>query len=259
MSQKIDVMSLINQILCTYDEIAKRENLAINDLVAGLRGLFPQFNRLAQSIDEFKESVHEQFMTRTDFFNQRNWWYLHSMSASFGLQYCNDSVLEDEFNELLVEHFKENDFERLKAIINKWPAFGLDKNLFPAVNQIFSAHMRGEYYLSVAAMIPVVERLILLTHNKHYSSAQHKTGKAIKEFGKDFEKNKIYYSNFLFILELFFKSGEFGDLDTFNRHKIIHGQTVEYGRELYSLKLLLAIDEILRFRNLIEVVNFDRE
>jgi hypothetical protein len=257
MDPRVDLMAFINELFCTYDEIGTKENLAINDLICGLRGYSPKFNKFAQGFDDFVGGMHQQFMKTNEFFNERNWWYLHCVDVKFALRACRAEVDEDSFNQMLVEHFKENEFHQLKKVVGKWSKFGLEKPLYPMINQVISAHMRGEYYLTVAAMIPVIEHLLIETHNDYYGTDNHKLNSVKKEIMKDFQDDKIYYANFLFMLKMVYKDGDFNELDDFNRHKIVHGKTLEYGKEIYSLKLLLAIDEMIRFRYLIQTVKMN--
>ncbi len=256
MNFSIDFVKLVNQFFYIYDKIEKKENLAINDLIQGLREGFPRINQISQSVDIIKLSIADHFLNSTKFFNQINWWYLHSISNDFVIKNCKMGISENEFNDLVINHFKEFKFKRLKSIINKWGTIGLEIELCAITNQILNAHIRGDYYLTVCTMIPIIERLILKTHNNYYDSNMHKVNTAIKRFNSDFESSKIYFSNFLFILEMFYKSGDFNEIGNFNRHKIVHGQTLDFGKEIYSLKLMLAIDEILRFRNFTNSINF---
>lgn len=255
---KGDFFTLLSKVLYTYDEVSQREDLAVYDIVEGLKGMFSGFKKFALAVDDMKNSIHSQMMKSNTFFNERNWWYLHSVNLNFACKACKEDVGEEEFNDLLMDYFRDNDYEELKAIVRKWPSFGLESDLIPPINQVISAHMREEYFLTVATMIPIIEKLLYMTHNNHYELHRKKIGKIVDAFENDFSPDKIYFTNFLFILR-FFKSGEFSEMDDFNRHKITHGQTMDFGKEIYSLKLILAIDEILRFRDLIQTVNFDSE
>ena len=256
--QKYDLMAILNKIFCGYDEIVSRDNLAINDLLVGLKGMSPKFNKLANTIDGYKNNIHDQFMKSNDFFNKRNWWYLHSIDIRLAFKIVKEDITEDEFNQYILDYFRDDDQQKLKDIINMWPSFRIEDQLAPIIRQIVSAHFRGEYFLSVATIIPIIERVIRLIHNDKYDNLKTKANPILKDLKQDFSDEKMYYCNFIFIINMFFENGEIENLDGHNRHKIIHGHALDYGKEINSLKFILALDEVLRFGDLIRDVNFDK-
>lgn len=103
MDPRFDLMALLNKLFCTYDEIATRDNLAINDLIAGMKGISPKFKNFANTVDSVKRNIHAQFMISNEFFNSRNWWYLHSIDLELVTKIVRENIEEDEFNEHILE------------------------------------------------------------------------------------------------------------------------------------------------------------
>ncbi|GAA3650282.1 hypothetical protein [Asaccharospora irregularis] len=60
-------------------------------------------------------------------------------------------------------------------------------------------------------------------------------------------------SSFLISLTRFFESGNFDNLPDFNRHKILHGRTVNYYTEVNSLKSIVLLAYIME--NTVKISN----
>jgi len=167
-----------------------------------------------------------------------------------------------EINQLFIEYFSQNNFQNLKMMVESWknnPLFSPRMKIIRDALAIFtqSANTRRNY-------CTVVLPPLLAQIDGIFSQILEKNGVDIEKLGylgykdkkKKFSKigrkiideelQKLIEDIFLDIL---FEQAKYGHMTSysFNRHKILHGEYLRYGRKDNVLRAFLILDFLSHF------------
>ena len=146
---------------------------------------------------------------------------------------------EEEARRLIDEEIVEAHGEDvLEKMLADWKDCGFLKDRLPILSAVIDAHIRGEYWLTVPALLPQIEGVLLLARKQ----PKHEVTKEVRLIfqGKD---NLIRG----FLLEKVYSSVRREDELPFDllRHPILHGYHLSYGTKVTSLKVILLFDYIV--------------
>jgi len=165
-----------------------------------------------------------------------------------------------EINQLFIEYFSRNSFQNLKRMVESWknnPLFSPRMKIIRDALAIFmhSVNTRRDY-------CTVVLPPLLAQIDGIFSQILEKNGINIKRLrGYRDKKNKFSQIDKKIIdeelqnliedifLNILFERAEYGDMTTysFNRHKILHGEYLRYGRKDNVLRAFLILDFLSHF------------
>lgn len=164
-----------------------------------------------------------------------------------------------EINQLFFKYFSQDDFRNLKAMVENWknnPLFSFRMKIIRDASAIFvhSVNTHKNYYTVVIppllSQIDAIFSQILAQNNVNIERMNYRNKKtqfsALEVNNFDAELQSLIKEFFLYVL---FESTESGRMTrySFNRHKILHGEYVTYGRKDNVLRAFLILDFLSYF------------
>ncbi|MDT8900349.1 hypothetical protein [Anaeroselena agilis] len=150
-------------------------------------------------------------------------------------------AIREKVDQLFIERFDADEIEKLSG---EWGKKKWLAKRMPIIRQAVTAHNAGNYYLSVPAILPQIEGIIV----DGYCHNGRMPGKMLKEYYKKLLDESYRYSfdqkiqEFLFhIILVDFEHG-ITPKSFLSRHAILHGGDTDYGTVTNSLKLILLFD-----------------
>jgi hypothetical protein len=167
-----------------------------------------------------------------------------------------------EIDEYLCEMFRRDNHARLERKVAAWFKTPYLAEHTEIVAQCLAAHKEGKFCLSVATLLPLVNGLTRRFRRETLGSRPQKSSA-----GAPHRRNAVevallaeYYQNhepplwgqplFEAIKSKFYGPYSFGSgtaPTSLNRHGILHGEILDYGTEVNSLKVFLLLDTIQHF------------
>jgi len=164
-----------------------------------------------------------------------------------------------EINQLFIEYFSRNNFRNLKMMVESWknnPLFSPRIKIIRDALAIFMHSVDSRRNYSTVVIPPLLAQIDGIFHkileknniNIKKLSYEQKKNKFSKIGRKiiDEELQKLIEDIFLNVL---FERAEYGDMTgySFNRHKILHGEYLRYGRKDNVLRAFLILDFLSHF------------
>jgi len=167
-----------------------------------------------------------------------------------------------EINQLFIEYFSRNNFRNLKTMVERWknnPLFSPRMKIIRDTLEIFThgVNTRRNYCTVVLpallAQIDGIWSQLLRKNNINinikklrYYDYKKKEYYKIGRKAMDVELQELVEDIFLNIL---FEEARYGDMTgySFNRHKILHGEYLRYGRKDNVLRAFLILDFLSHF------------
>lgn len=151
--------------------------------------------------------------------------------------------------------FHQKDYLLLRYMVDSWKNKPLFKPRMKAINQALSAHIRGEYYLSIPTLLPIsegiaekyCERVGITIARRDRSSGRFKIENAIKHREESLDLNLYLPEIILYQIQtLIFSSTDLiknsTNKKTLNRNNILHGKAINYADAARSLRCFLLLD-----------------
>jgi len=226
------------------------------------------YNFLKYAVD-FGKTLHENFKITEKFalkiLRKYKWLITPSMPGVFIFDITEIGKRKGNqrkaMNKLFIEHFSENDYCELKRHVEDWK----ENQLFTPRMKIFrdcvnllknsdeKFNPSNLILPTLIAQIDAIQREFMIREGLYYRKGwKDKKGKKInkeiwfrskapeKEFGKDYDLGSDILFNVLYQGS---KLGEPLQIPfTFNRHKIMHGEIIKYGRIDNTIRAFLILD-----------------
>ncbi len=153
------------------------------------------------------------------------------------------AAIEQELEEYLLELY---DHDHLQAIVSRWEQNRRLARRLPILRQVVDAHVSGQYWVSVPAMLPQIEGIIPELYGHDGSTGYN--GARMKEHLEQMLTSKSFlpFDGWmrLFYSEVLMASFAYGSppRSRLSRHAILHGYDTTYGSAANSLRSILAFD-----------------
>ena len=196
---------------------------------------------------------------------QHEWWVLErdiNGSIQRDILRLGREGARKEIDEYLCEMFRRDNHARLEKKIEAWSKTPYLSERRGIIEQCFAAHREGKFYLSVATLMPLLNGLTRRFRRDVFGSQPQKTLAGAPRRRKTIEVTLLaeYYQSrepslwgqplFAAINGKFYGDYRFGSgiaPTSLNRHGILHGEILDYGTEVNSLKVFLLLDTFQHF------------
>jgi hypothetical protein len=136
------------------------------------------------------------------------------------------------------------DLEEINLILERWESTKALKSRLPILQQAINAHLEGNYYLSVPALLPQIEGIIADGY-AHYGRMNGKNlGQYFKVLLSDTDMLSFDIAALEFLSQYILVDFVHGlpPKSSLSRHAILHGADTNYGTATNSLKCILLLD-----------------
>lgn len=197
----------------------------------------------------YAEHLNHQYRQSNDVLRARGWWALSSWTDDQLARYTEiaGSAPATELDRQLCDDYQADGAHRLLELVDTWwdvPAFRLRR---PIILDAIADHRHGRYRVSVPTLLPSVEGVVADTFDLGHQVRATAGLEALTEVfdGLDAIVLDVAIGQLTYLYSrVDFPPATSPLSPRLNRHLILHGRTVRYGREANSLKVLLHLDEL---------------
>lgn len=223
------------------------------------------FNQYKDFYDRLESIYHVDQQELRHVLNEYQWFVLPEMPASFVLKLLQLSKMtypRKRINQLFFDYFAYNDYENLRDLVEKWASSGkfrpgrlkIIKDCLNAVANAKKGKIPSTLIVpALIAQIDGIQREILLKNDFKPVWTKFKLEGKGKAMNQNEAWNHIYspedeFSSIIndIILEVLFASALPGQPlktpITFSRHKIMHGEHLNYGTKPNTIRTFIIID-----------------
>ncbi len=259
-------------LLDSFKSLAKTIADAVNQWQRWVDSNKQIFSRLASLWAAAQEKYNIAEARATDILTRYKWFMTPSFPISFIFEVeklsCQPGRQDKAVNQLFIGYFIENNCENLEAMVNSWKHVPhLQKRMSVLANCVQIIKLCNKSKINcVSSVLPALIAQVDGTISDYLTSKNirwdidygidklYGTGKVRARGRKtQFKKNRSKPLTVPLdeladsvILDVLFQAAQKGKaLKTpfnFNRHKIMHGETVTYGRKDYLIRAFLALD-----------------
>lgn len=203
-----------------------------------------------QSIRLEKLAVKEDLKKRAETLRRFGWWYISDISEGIIDQIKEEAeyLNENEVNEIICDFFKKDNFYKLNMMLDTWSEIPFLRRKYVLLEEAIYAHKNEKYASAIQNLITNGEGIIRDFVRETCDLACKSWRPIYKKFKNMVEELEEflykYIINFIDYLYLNFDPEYPEKTDDFNRHKIMHGESISHGTEENSLKTILYINEI---------------
>ena len=196
----------------------------------------------------YAEHLNRQYRESNDLLRSRGWWALSSWPDPQLASYAQiaESGTSVALDRQLCDDYQADGGHRLLELVDTWwdvPAFRLRR---PIILDAVADHRRGRYRVSVPTLLPSIEGVVADTFDLGHRVRATAGLEALTEVFDGLDA--IVLDVAIGQLTYLYSRADFPATSPLsprlNRHLILHGRTVRYGREANSLKVLLHLDEL---------------
>ncbi|MFT5677034.1 MAG: hypothetical protein ACI808_002986 [Paraglaciecola sp.] len=228
--------------LMSLDQIMPRQLVAQLEMINQI--FPPELASLLESIEHLPERQKEAMVILA-----LNGWFV-GLQLPFGLQKkILRKIIEttDEVDILLCEHF-EAQFDEIKSNLKIRHA-----ERSAIIEQLFEAHQRQLYYLTVPTALTQVDGICYSSEYEGYLFMRVRGGDGLSQVANKLknadltEYQQVLLSPFMTLLPITHTAKERevnGSHGVLNRHTIIHGESVDYGSRINSVKALVLLNYV---------------
>lgn len=250
------------------------ESLAKIDI--SLSALEEEFKEFDINILEYRKNIHPLLL-------EQKWFFTESIDFELWHYITNNTNQQSDpksfLNETFVNYYSSYDFENLDDLVDGWYFSPLVNKRLHILKECVSAlkahkltgsNIKNPHYLVIPTLIAQIDGLMtdyLMEKNTKFANSKiKKSSERDKEFEDILtEYIKLRYSEDNFLLEecntakeillytLFHSAKTREELDKqevpFNRHKIMHGEWIDYGNIETTIKLFLILDFLVTSTN----------
>ncbi len=171
-------------------------------------------------------------------------WYLDINIAMSSLWELRDALVDGDFENAqndLIEYFDKYTIEIQTSLVNKFPTRA---HIFQAA---FQAHQAGQYYLSIPVLLAQTDGICKDIFSGYFFIKKNKkpqTSNYVEQIDVDSFLSALL-SPLSEILPINASLGERDDSEKpFNRHLILHGDSLDYGNKVNSLKAISLLNYV---------------
>ena len=193
-----------------------------------------------------KESLKKKAKTMLQF----GWWFIGSLPIE-QINYIHrnrETLLQEDVDKMICDYYKASDYKELEGIIREWDELEYFCKWGSKIDDAFYAHKLGKYSLCIPIWTFMIEGVIRDFLRDTYGISAKKFSYLYNNFKEKAKELDNFIVNYAFnCIDLFyvrFNPEEPDEVQDFSRHKIFHGQALNYDNEINSLKLILYLDEL---------------
>lgn len=234
---------------------AAEKVFAFTSLQEEVMRVFKPFIIDLQSIRIERLVVKEELKKRAETLGKFGWWYISDISEEIIEQIVEESehLNNHEVNQIICNYFKEDNFYNLDMMIDTWSEVSFLSKKHGLLEEAIYSHKHGKYASAIQNLITNAEGIIRDFVRETCGLASKPWGPVYNRFKDMIEELEEflykYIINFIDYLYLNFDPKYPEKTDDFNRHKIAHGESINHGTEVNSLKTILYINEIYHILN----------
>lgn len=224
---------------------------------------FKPFILTLQSINIERLAIKEELRKRAEILGQFGWWYISDISEEVIDKIMEESeyLSDNDVNEIICNLFRDNNFNNLDKMLDTWGEISFLKKKYVLLEEAIYAHKNGKYTSSIQSLITNGEGIIRDFVRETCGFTRRGWGPVYDKFKnmvKELEEFLYgYLMNFIDYLYMNFDPEYPEQTNDFNRHKIMHGESINHGTEVNSLKTILYINEIYHIINALIVKKHD--
>ncbi|HMA60154.1 MAG TPA: hypothetical protein VKN64_07660 [Halanaerobiales bacterium] len=214
------------------------------------------FKELYEDLKQF-ESTHERFsmiMSKLGWPPQSNL----NVNEVSEIVYYYDEYGEEATKKEIDKYFLERyTADKIDEKVKNWDKKKIMNKRMPIIKEVIKAHKNGDYYLSVATLLPQIEGIIA----DGFGHVGQMWKDDLKEYITRLNTNRRIFNNLLkdFYLKIILVG--FGHGEEINsclsRHAIVHGGDVDFGTKINSLKTILLLNYVQDCFNIILIKEED--
>jgi hypothetical protein len=204
-----------------------------------------------------KESLKKKAKTMLQF----GWWFIGSLPIE-QINYIHrnrETLLQEDVDKMICDYYKASDYKELEGIIREWDELEYFCKWGSKIDDAFYAHKSGKYSLSVPVWAFMLEGIIRDFLRDAYGISEKRFSflyNNFKEKAKELDNFIVNYAfNCIDSFYVRFNPEEPDEVQDFSRHKIFHGQALNYDNEINSLKLILYLDELFYMISCLKSLN----
>lgn len=156
------------------------------------------------------------------------------------LENCSEEEAKQLFNDAILKAYNK---DVLNQVLEGWKECDFLKDRMPILGSVIEAHQQEQYWLTVPTILPQLEGLLYVARKTGSSNVK-------KEFHELLQNDKFRKSNEIvriYLTDRVYKSYKRGDNLPFDlsRNAILHGDHLNYGNSVISLKAILLFDYLV--------------
>ncbi|MEN2775223.1 hypothetical protein ABCY62_09275 [Acetivibrio clariflavus] len=195
-------------------------------------------------------NINESLKKKAKTMLQFGWWFIGSLPIE-QINYIHrnrETLLQEDVDKMICDYYKASDYKELEGIIREWDELEYFCKWGSKIDDAFYAHKSGKYSLSVPVWAFMLEGIIRDFLRDAYGISEKRFSflyNNFKEKAKELDNFIVNYAfNCIDSFYVRFNPEEPDEVQDFSRHKIFHGQALNYDNEINSLKLILYLDEL---------------
>ena len=195
-------------------------------------------------------NINESLKKKAKTMLQFGWWFIGSLSIEkINYIYRNrETLLQEDVDKIVCDFYKDNDYKELEEIIREWYGLEYFCKWGSKIDDAFYAHKLGKYSLCIPIWTFMIEGVIRDFLRDTYGISAKKFSYLYNNFKEKAKELDNFIVNYAFnCIDSFyvrFNPEEPDEVQDFSRHKIFHGQALNYDNEINSLRLILYLDEL---------------
>lgn len=237
----------LNKILnfTHHDKLFNFANVQ-QDIIGNIRPFLLETQQILFARKNISDNLNKKAKTMLQF----GWWFISSLPIEIiNYIYKNKETLKQkDVDKIISDYYKSDECRELEEIINEWNELEYFNKWENKVKDAFYAHKLEMYSLSVPVWALMIEGIIRDFMRGNYDVTAFKFGALydnFKEKAKELDGFIVSYAfNCMDSFYVRFNPEKPDGVHDFSRHKIFHGQAVNYDTEINSLKLMLYLDEL---------------
>lgn len=214
-----------------------------------------------QSVLTARANVKESLKKKAQTMLQFGWWFIGSLPID-KINYIHrnrETLLQEDVDKMICDYYKDSDYKELEGIIREWHELEYFYKWKDKTNDAFAAHKLGKYSLSVPVWAFMLEGIIRDFMKDTYGVSAYNFSPLYDNFKEKAKELDSIIVNYAFTcIDSFyirFNPAEPDEVQDFSRHKIFHGQALNYDNEINSLKLILYLDELFYMISSLKTLN----
>lgn len=240
----------VAETVSRFNAQMKRRHAEVEALVEDVRRSLPDVSVLSDwvraqvDLTRMLQRLHLRTQAWGAFLIQMGWPPTTDLAAG-ALDQLADGLKRGELTEgdvedLFLEFYDE---PRVRGLLAGWADDGQLSHRLPILDAAVEAHIRGEYLLSVPALLPQVEGVLA----ERFGHQGRLSGKRLERYLQDAlsEQNPFDQAARVFVAKRLLESFAWASTTPeFSRHAVLHGADVGYGSRVNSLRAILTFDYI---------------
>ncbi|RBP35719.1 hypothetical protein [Garciella nitratireducens] len=228
-----------------YDKLFNFANVQ-QDIINKMRPFLLDIQQILFARKNIKDNINKKAETMLRF----GWWFISSLPIEImNYIYKNKETLKNkDVDKIISDYYKYDECRELEEIIKEWNELEYFNKWEKKIKDAFYAHKLEMYSLSVPVWALMIEGIIRDFMSENYDVTAFKFGflyNDFKEKAKELDGFIVSYAfNCMDSFYVRFNPEKPGRVHDFSRHKIFHGQAINYDTEINSLKLMLYLDEL---------------